>query len=212
MPNPGGLLMMVPLAAVAPMASVVSALPTRLLVRHCLSADERTAAQGTRAGSLPRLTPDAAPETVLGWARIFARRYAPFGSLDCDDLASEACLRFYTVVVPRWRLQIGDFGAYAVTHMRRAMLEAQRREARIHSGWVRPAGGPSATPRPVQRRPGSRARHNRDYYVRHVGLQMCDGCGAPVGRGHGARRCDACVRPAVLADRQRRAQRRLRVA
>ncbi len=178
-----------------------------------LSAELRPAAQGARAGLLPYLTPDASPETVLGWARIFARRFEPFGALERDDLVSIGCLRFY-LALERWRDHIGDFGAWAATYMRGGMGEALRREAH---------GKGDAQPRPRRSRAAQRRAHNQDYYVRHgqtarpwrqahAGLQMCDICGEPVGLGHGARRCDAHTSRWALHQRQARERRRAAVA
>jgi len=141
------------------------------------------------------LTPDASPATVLGWARIFARRFEPFGALERDDLVSIGCLRFY-IALARWKDHIGDFGAWAVTYMCGGMGEALRREAR-GKGDARPR---VRVPRATQNRLNQQA-----YYIRTRSLQKCEGCGEVVGRGHGARRCDHCATPAAVANRAHRA-------
>lgn len=153
-----------------------------------------------------RLSPDAAPETVLRVARALARRYDEWGALERADYIGAACLGFYEAR-DRWRGP-GRFDRYALRYMALAIRAVRRREARQHPGWrgrPRPASPApvAAGPRPVRQR-----ENDRTYYYRHTGLQVCDGCGAQVGRGHGARRCDACATPKQCRDRAFRARRR----
>src|SRR5256885_8079219 len=161
--------------------------------------------------SLREVTPEAPGATVLRLAKHAARNFDDWGALERGDYVGVACLAFYEAAA-RWTGE-GSFGGYALRCMDGAVRELRRAEVRQQTGWLRRArpsskdvralsrrvgeGGNSASLEAHTRRRASRREHNRTYYYRHVGLQACQGCGALVERGHGARRCDACVSPHV---------------